>query len=75
MELTIYNANAFEVKIDNGRDAYVEMQEHCALISTGMTSASFSALIMATVSFLETITSPMKAQPNLCLWFGRMVML
>ena len=31
--LTIFNANAFEVKIDNGRNAYIEMQEHCALLS------------------------------------------
>lgn len=33
MELTIYNANAFNVKIDDGVYAYVEDQEHCALIS------------------------------------------
>lgn len=31
-KLTIFNANAFKVKIDNGRYAIVEEQEHCSLI-------------------------------------------
>lgn len=35
MELTMYNANAFKVKLHNGEDAYIEDQEHCALISIG----------------------------------------
>ena len=35
MELTMYNANAFKVKLSNGEDAYIEDQEHCALISIG----------------------------------------
>jgi hypothetical protein len=28
-ELTMYNANAFKVKLEDGTDAYVEEQEHC----------------------------------------------
>lgn len=34
-ELTMWNANAFKVKLNNGDEAYIEEQEHCSLISMG----------------------------------------
>ena len=32
-ELTMYNANALKVKLEDGTQAYFEVQEHCDLFS------------------------------------------